>query len=597
MEQRINTLWDTTLPSIPRRAMAWTLVLILAVTFLPWLGDTLFNTKGEPREALVAVSMLQSGNYILPESYGTDIPYKPPFLAWLIAGISWLAGGKVTEFTSRLPSAIATIAMVMTGFAFFSRRHPGTSSVTTAAMAVVTVTSVEVYRAATACRVDMVLTACIVTSIYAMAALRERRGSVGVSWTAILLMTMAVLTKGPIGAGLPCLVIWVYSLLRGDRLWRATWTMALSGAIAMLLPAAWYYAAWLDGGERFLNLAIEENFGRLTGTMSYDSHVNPWYYNVLTILAGMLPYTLLALFSLLTVRKIKCDGGARGLWERLRSLDPDTLLAVTGTVVIFVFYCFPKSKRSVYLLPMYPFMAYLMTRLIIFIVNGGHWKVLRTYAAVIGSAGLIAAWTVWGLHIVDGTASIPDLKGAALDLATGLHNEAFGVADWTLLIICILTCGATLCVIRRRDSIPAWGALASALTVYWVLGATVLPRTLNPKSDITLSHEITRFNTGLPVYSYNAVKMLRYYTAAFYLNDSIRLFAPEEGSSQTVKTSTPTALPPEGLLIVNTLEMPQWQERYGAAYTTDTLYTGSRRSSDCRAVPMIVHFRAVTAAH
>lgn len=582
----MNPLWTGSAP-LPRLAVLLTLLAILSLTFLPWLGDTLFNTKGEPREALVAVSMIQSGNYVLPESYGADIPYKPPFLAWLIAGAAQITGGEVTETSSRLPSAIATIAMILAGFMFYSRRRAD-SVATAAMMALVTITSVEVYRAATACRVDMVLTACIVMSIYAMASLRERKGRATVSWSAIALMTMGVLTKGPIGAALPCLVMWVYSLMRGDHLWRATWTMAVSAASSLILPAMWYYAAWLDGGERFLRLAIEENFGRLTGTMSYDSHVNPWWYNLITLVAGMLPYTLLALFALASLRKHK-PGPVRGMWARLRALDPDTLLAVVSVCVIFLFYCIPKSKRSVYLLPMYPFMAYLVTLLIIRLLRCGHTRIIRAYSVVIATVGLVAAWAVWGFHIVDASINIPGLKGTVLDLAAGLHNESFGIADWTLLIACILTCGATVCT-KRRNAWTAWGAVASALTVYWVLGATVLPRTLNAKSDIVLAREIERMDTGLPVYSYNAVKMLRYYTAAFYLHDGIRLFAPEEGSSQTVASDRPISLPKEGLLIVNTLEMPQWQEKYGNGYVTDTLYTGTRRSSDCRAVPMIVRF-------
>nr|MDE6415944.1 dolichyl-phosphate-mannose--protein mannosyltransferase [Duncaniella sp.] len=58
----------------------FTCLLFAAIlfTFLPWLGDTLFNTKGEPREAIVALSMINSGDYILPTSCGGDIPYKPP---------------------------------------------------------------------------------------------------------------------------------------------------------------------------------------------------------------------------------------------------------------------------------------------------------------------------------------------------------------------------------------------------------------------------------------------------------------------------------------------------------------------------------------
>ncbi len=79
------------------------LFLVLGILFIPWLGECVFNTKGEPREAIVAVSMLDSGNWILPESFGQDIPYKPPMLAWLISIFSLVFnGGHVNEFTSRL---------------------------------------------------------------------------------------------------------------------------------------------------------------------------------------------------------------------------------------------------------------------------------------------------------------------------------------------------------------------------------------------------------------------------------------------------------------------------------------------------------------
>ncbi len=57
-----------------------TLVLLglLLVTFVAFLGLTLFNTKGEPREAIVAVSMLNQGNWILPVSCGPTSPPSRP---------------------------------------------------------------------------------------------------------------------------------------------------------------------------------------------------------------------------------------------------------------------------------------------------------------------------------------------------------------------------------------------------------------------------------------------------------------------------------------------------------------------------------------
>ena len=38
------------------RTLFWLLVVILFITFIPFLGEQLYATKGEPREAIVAVS-------------------------------------------------------------------------------------------------------------------------------------------------------------------------------------------------------------------------------------------------------------------------------------------------------------------------------------------------------------------------------------------------------------------------------------------------------------------------------------------------------------------------------------------------------------
>lgn len=102
---------------INSRNAFWIVALIVIATLLPFLGETMFNSKGEPREAIVAVSMLNSGDWILPVSNGDVIPYKPPFMAWCIALFSLLAG-HVTEYTSRLPSALALIVLVLWSYRF-----------------------------------------------------------------------------------------------------------------------------------------------------------------------------------------------------------------------------------------------------------------------------------------------------------------------------------------------------------------------------------------------------------------------------------------------------------------------------------------------
>ena len=105
-------------PKISSKTSLFLLLLVIStLTIIPYLGLTNFHTKGEPREAIVAVSMLQNDNWILPINNGGDIAYKPPFFHWCIAALS-LPAGEVTEFTSRLPSALATIIMAIACFLF-----------------------------------------------------------------------------------------------------------------------------------------------------------------------------------------------------------------------------------------------------------------------------------------------------------------------------------------------------------------------------------------------------------------------------------------------------------------------------------------------
>ena len=143
-----------------------TLLLLLSticiLTLLPFLGLTDFHTKGEPREAIVAVSMLQSDNWVLPINNGGDIAYKPPLFHWAIALLS-LPFGEVSEYTSRLPSALAAIIIAIVTFLFYARRRNNNLAFLTALLFL---SCFEVHRAAMASRVDMVLTLFIVTSLY-----------------------------------------------------------------------------------------------------------------------------------------------------------------------------------------------------------------------------------------------------------------------------------------------------------------------------------------------------------------------------------------------------------------------------------------------
>ncbi|MDE5785451.1 MAG: hypothetical protein K2H98_02870, partial [Duncaniella sp.] len=532
-----------------RRYATYLLFAAILFTFLPWLGDTLFNTKGEPREAIVALSMINSGDYILPTGCGGDIPYKPPFLAWLIVICSWITGG-VNEISARMPSAIATIGMAA-GFYLFVRRRladRSRSRFTAVLATAVTVTAFEVYRAATACRVDMVLTACLVGAVLLFNRRRMVDGKPSVSVFGIMLMACAVLTKGPVGMVLPCLILGIYFLLMGDNFWRAFGVLAFSGIISLVGYAIWFYLAVKEGGESFVNLMWEENVGRMTGTMSYDSHVNPFYYNFITIIAGMVPYTLAALMSIALIRWKKFS--LRGIWHTLRNLEPVSLLSLTAIVVTLVFYTIPASKRSVYLLPLYPFLSYYVALMLIELASRSR-RMMTIYSCVMGALALIAAVLSVVINAVDIEKISDGIKGDAADYISALHSWPVSFAGWICIGIACVVSVYTFRASRRENGykVLEWG-IASTFALYWVMASTIQPAVLSNKSDIRFVNVLSRYvGEDELVYQYMNIDMLRYYTVGFYMNDRV---VPLDGRS-----------PRQGYVIVNEPDVKAFYEEYG----------------------------------
>lgn len=506
----------------------WLLALICCVTLFPFLGETLFNTRGEPREAVVALSMLQDGNWILPINNGVDMAYKPPFFHWIVAGISTVVGG-VSEYTSRMPSALALSFMVLAGYAFYARRRGVEVALL---MALITLSNFEVHRAGVACRVDMVLTLMMVLSLYQLYRWTER-GLHGLPLWGVLCLSGAFLSKGPVGLVLPCLVVGVYSLLRGFPFWSTFGRFVLVALLSCLLPALWYMAAYEQGGQRFLDLVYEENVLRLMGKMSYESHVNPWPYNVMTIVAGFVPYTLLVLFSLFALRYPKLQWQPRRWWtkltEHIRTVDGVRLFTFLSFAIIFVFYCIPKSKRSVYLLPVYPFLAYYLAEYLLWL-KAHHRRVLAVFGWTLVGAALLLTLTFAVVRMGWVPDSLFGGRHAEQNLAMlhALSDTPLSVLEW---IGCLIPLASVwvFCKVRRSARGLLYGAVAVVFSIFVSLDAVYQPLVLNTKSDKPQAEYIARVMPAGKVYSFRkdvvVGNALHPFTINFYLGDRVVPFS------------------------------------------------------------------------
>lgn len=510
---------------------AFTIVCVIAVMLtVPFLGLTDFYSKGEPREAVVAYTMVEHGNWILPINNGGDIPYKPPFFHWCIALFS-LFQGHVSEFTSRLPSALALVAMSVGGFVFFAKRKNANMALLATLLSL---TAFEVHRAGINCRVDMVNTAFMVGALFLMFRWWER-GKHTMPWLAILCMSGATLTKGPVGMLLPCAVMGVFMLTQRESLWSTVWRLGLTALLSLVLPLCWYYAAYLQGGDEFLRLVKEENIDRLLGKMAYESHENPFWYNFLTLITGWLPYTLLFVFSLFVLPWKRFSKS--GFMQSVRRAEPMQVFVWLAFGLILFFYCIPKSKRSVYLLPCYPFMAWLMAQYVVWLV-ANRLSAVKAYAWLMGvlGVGLSVAFVVLktglvpdtlfhGKHAADNIAMLHALESISLSpshLLFALLPAAVGVAT-------IMT------LLKKDDALRnrvVWLSLSVVVALFLALDSTFQPAVLNTKADKPLAPQIEQRFDMTKMYSYMSSPMLHFFSLNFYLGDRIQQFEkvkPEDG--------------------------------------------------------------------
>lgn len=510
---------------------AFTIVCVIAVMLtVPFLGLTDFYSKGEPREAVVAYTMVEHGNWILPINNGGDIPYKPPFFHWCIALFSLLQG-HVSEFTSRLPSALALVAMSVGGFVFFAKRKNANMALLATLLSL---TAFEVHRAGINCRVDMVNTAFMVGALFLMFRWWER-GKHTMPWLAILCMSGATLTKGPVGMLLPCAVMGVFMLTQRESLWSAVWRLGLTALLSLVLPLCWYYAAYLQGGDEFLRLVKEENIDRLLGKMAYESHENPFWYNFLTLITGWLPYTLLFVFSLFVLPWKRFSKS--GFMQSVRRAEPMQVFVWLAFGLILFFYCIPKSKRSVYLLPCYPFMAWLMAQYVVWLV-ANRLSAVKAYAWLMSVLGVVLSVA----FVVLKTGVVPDTlfhgKHAADNIAMLHALESISVSPLHLLFALLPAAVgvATIMTLLKKDDAlrnhVVWLSLSVVVALFLALDSTFQPAVLNTKADKPLAPQIEQRFDMTKMYSYMSSPMLHFFSLNFYLGDRIQQFEkvrPEDG--------------------------------------------------------------------
>jgi 4-amino-4-deoxy-L-arabinose transferase-like glycosyltransferase len=329
----------------------WVQILILLgfCYFLYFFNLGLWDlwVPDEPKYAQVAKEMVHGGDWILMHFNGRVYGDKPPLFFWLIALSSYLWQG-FTSFSVRFPSAVFGTLTVVFTFLMGKRLY---SSRTGFFSALILATSAHFIYLSMRANIDATLTFFTTSSLFCFFLWYQygsEKGSDENRYLESLLfygfyvsMAFATLAKGPIGFILPLLVSLIFLFTQKD--YKEIKRMKLLPGIPLLVAIvlAWYVPAVLSGGKAY----VEENLLRHT-TEAYAkgwTHPRPIYYYFYTFPAAFLPWIFFLPGAI-----------AQGLSKSMTGRRKGFLFFLVWFAVIFTFFSLSKSKRDLYLLPVFP---------------------------------------------------------------------------------------------------------------------------------------------------------------------------------------------------------------------------------------------------
>ena len=229
-------------------------------------------------------------------------------------------------------------------------------------------------------------------------------------------------------------------------------------------------------------------------------------------------------------------------------MDDARLFSLLSFAIIFVFYCIPKSKRSVYLLPVYPFVAYFVAEFLLWLRHR-HQRVLEVFGWTLASLATLLTLTYVAVRM----GLVPESilghgKHAAQNVAmlNALRTQPIGSISWAIPLV------AVWLFIKRRRTQPLATMFTLVFSLFFALDGTYQPPILNVKSDKPMADFIETLQPTGKVYSFRTDvtpgNPLHPFTINFYLGDRV---VPFEAFS-----------PQKGLLIVGNDDIEAFIKRY-----------------------------------
>jgi 4-amino-4-deoxy-L-arabinose transferase-like glycosyltransferase len=271
------------------RAVA-VVLLVWALIYLPALGS--IAIKGEEgRRILPSVRMLETGNYIVPRIGSNPYFRKPPLVNWLVAA-SFAVSGVRNEWTARLPSALAVLAVAI-AFVTVARASLGPTGSLIAAL--IWMTNIGMIEKGRLIEIEaLYVSLCGLATIFWLSCWVQKKSPWLIWIPPSIFLGLGLLAKGPTH------LVFFYAVVVAV-LWRAKdWRLLLHPAhfaalaIILVIPAAWAIPFLHSTTTVAMDKWSSQYTGRLKGL---DFKFFSWIQNIPRGLMYFLPWLLLFPFA------------------------------------------------------------------------------------------------------------------------------------------------------------------------------------------------------------------------------------------------------------------------------------------------------------
>jgi 4-amino-4-deoxy-L-arabinose transferase-like glycosyltransferase len=283
---RGNQVKETPIAASKRRRLMILFLLGLAtLVFVPRTSFLPINDDSDGMYAEIPREMVSTGDWITPHANGIRYLEKPPLLYWLTA-LSYSIGG-VSEFTARLPGALAAIATVFLCFLIGDFCF-GPAAGLWAGIIMSTAPGYLLFS-------QQIMPDTLFTALLALALYGYLRGYTGGTssfrWYLVFYfcLGLALLAKGLIGLVFPILAVGAFLLLNRELSRIREMRLGLGSLIVLAVAAPWHIAIsfrnpgflWFyfinEHLLRFLGLRYPRDYGTVSLLAFWALHI-VWFF-------------------------------------------------------------------------------------------------------------------------------------------------------------------------------------------------------------------------------------------------------------------------------------------------------------------------------